>query len=111
MYTYQAEVIKVYDGDTITVNFDLGLFCHLQKQTIRLYGINAPEVRGDQRESGLVSKLALSNRILGKTITIKTYKDKRGKFGRWLGTLWDDPEAGSINDWMVLSGYAEYKEY
>ena len=49
MYEYKATVTKVYDGDTITVDFDLGFGIILKKQTIRLFGINTPEVR-EQRK-------------------------------------------------------------
>ena len=35
MYEYKATVTKVYDGDTITVDFDLGFGIVLKKQTIQ----------------------------------------------------------------------------
>ena len=46
MYEYRATVISVYDGDTITVDIDLGFGIVLRKQKLRLYGLNTPEVRG-----------------------------------------------------------------
>ena len=46
MYEYRAFVRKVYDGDTITVDIDLGFDVVLKAQKIRLVRINAPEVRG-----------------------------------------------------------------
>ena len=49
MYEYKATVTKVYDGDTITVDFDLGFGILIRKQKIRLLGINTPEVRGPER--------------------------------------------------------------
>ena len=50
MYEYKAYVEKVYDADTITVTLDLGFNTCLNKQKIRLSGIDAPEVRGDEKE-------------------------------------------------------------
>jgi endonuclease YncB( thermonuclease family) len=50
MYTYKSKVTKVYDGDTITVEVDLGFS---NSQTFRLLRINCPEVRGESREEGL----------------------------------------------------------
>jgi endonuclease YncB( thermonuclease family) len=105
MYDYMAKVIKVYDGDTITVDIDLGFGIELKKQSIRLLGINTPEVRGEEREQGLISKEALSNRILNKTILLKTYKDKKGKYGRWLGEIYLGEE--NLNEWLINEGYAE----
>ena len=51
-YIYKAEVVSVYDGDTITVDIDLGFNVVLRKQKIRLGGINTPEIRGEEREEG-----------------------------------------------------------
>ena len=47
-YIYNAFVTSVYDGDTITCNIDCGFGVILQKQKIRLYGLNTPEMRGDK---------------------------------------------------------------
>ena len=104
MYEYKATVTKVYDGDTITVDFDLGFGIALQKQTIRLLGINTPEVRGAERTEGIISRDALRQRILGKVVTIKTSKDKKGKYGRWLGEVFMEEE--NINQWLLTEGYA-----
>ena len=108
MYEYKAFVRKVYDGDTITVDIDLGFDVVLKDQKIRLTKINAPEVRGEQRPEGLKSRDALRDKIANKWIRIKTQKDKKGKYGRWLGELWLDGEC--VNDWLLKEGYAkEYK--
>jgi micrococcal nuclease len=104
MYEYSAEVKKVYDGDTITVDFDLGFGIILRKQKIRLLGINTPEVRGESREQGLISRDRLRERILGKTVTIKTSRDKKGKYGRWLGEVFIKDE--NINQWLLNEGLA-----
>lgn len=108
MYEYKATVTKVYDGDTITVDFDLGFGIILKKQKIRLLGINTPEVRGSEKPQGIISRDALRQRILGKVVTIKTSKDKKGKYGRWLGEVFVEEE--NINQWLITEGYAkEYK--
>jgi len=108
MYEYKALVTKVYDGDTITVDFDLGFGIMLKKQTIRLFGINTPEVRGIEKADGIISRDALRQRILGKKVIIKTSKDKKGKYGRWLGEVFVEDE--NINQWLISEGYAkEYK--
>lgn len=88
MYQYLADVIKVYDGDTITVDIDLGFGVMLKKQKIRLLGINTPEIRGEERPEGLISRDRLSELILNKRILIITKKDSTGKYGRWLADIY-----------------------
>jgi micrococcal nuclease len=123
MYTYRAYVTSVYDGDTITVDIELGFGIVARKQKIRLLHINTPEVRGEEREAGLVSRDALREKILHKNIIITTFKDKKGKYGRYLGEIYLE-EVGetinegvetsvliNINEWLVEKGYAEYVEY
>ena len=44
MYRYDAEVVRVIDGDTIDVIVDLGFDVWIRKR-VRLAGINTPEVR------------------------------------------------------------------
>tara|TARA_B100000963_G_C22613555_1_gene666114 strand:- start:2047 stop:2379 length:333 start_codon:yes stop_codon:yes gene_type:complete len=108
-YKYKAFVEKVYDGDTITVSIDCGFGIQLQKQKIRLYGINTPEVRGEERELGLISRDKLREKILGKTIVLNTIKDKKGKYGRYLGIIYLNDE--NINDWLVANNLAVEVDY
>jgi len=113
LYNYKAYVKKVYDGDTITVDIDLGLDIWLHAQKVRLANIDTPEVRGVEREEGLKSRDWLRDKILGKEIILKTTKDKKGKYGRWLGEIWleEDMEYVNINELLVENGLAEYVEY
>ena len=112
---YKAKVASVYDGDTITVDLDLGCNVFKHDEKIRLFGINTPEVRGDEREDGLVSRDWLRERILGKEIRLQTIKDKEGKYGRLLGIVvavaGEPPLEQSINDQLVSEGLAKYVDY
>jgi micrococcal nuclease len=105
-YFYDAIVIGVHDGDTITVDIDLGFGIIIKKQKIRLYGINAPELRfsGDTNASGITSKIWLAEKILNKKIVVKTTQDKKEKYGRWLGEIFLNDE--NINELMVNEGLA-----
>lgn len=109
MYTYKAYVTKVYDADTITVDISLGFFTTLHDQKIRLYGINAPEIRGKEKERGKISRDYVRERILSKDVTIKTLKDGKGKYGRWLGVIWVDDT--NLNEELVDKGLAIKQEY
>ena len=105
---YPSYVTSVYDGDTITVEMDLGMGVSLTEK-IRLKGIDAPEMRGSERTEGIKSRDALRKMIFNKRIIIKTEKDKKGKYGRLIGTVYYNGR--NINRWMVSNGYAREVNY
>jgi micrococcal nuclease len=109
VYEYRAYVRKVYDGDTITVDIDLGFNVVLHDQRIRLLKVKAPEVRGKDKEVGLATRDVLRQKIIGKWIRLRTEQDKKGKYGRWLAEVWLDDLC--INSWLLSEGLAqEYKK-
>lgn len=108
-YQYNANFIANYDGDTITVDIQLGFGIVLKDQKLRLYGINAPEIKGASRKDGLKAQLYL-NSIITPTLTIKTYKDKKEKYGRWLADVYND-KGEHLNAMMIESGNAEINYY
>lgn len=89
MYEYNCVIKRVVDGDTVDVDIDLGFDVRLVDQRIRLYGIDTPESRTrdkDEKRYGLAAKnFVLGFLPEGSTQTLKTHKDKTGKFGRLLG--------------------------
>ncbi len=114
LYKYLAKVTFVYDGDTCTVDMDLGLNTWVHDEKIRLARINTPELRGDERDQGLKSRDFLRELIAGKEVFIETEKDKKGKYGRYIGEIWleQSPDKWiNVNDLLVEKGFAEYKEY
>lgn len=115
LYSYQARVVRVIDGDTIVVNIDLGFRISKNEEHLRLEGIDTPEVRGDEREAGLKSKAFVEEwvRKNGHVIYLRT--TQQGKYGRWLAYLWESPEmigdrSKSLNQLLLSEGLAtEYK--
>ena len=103
-FEYRAYVTKVYDGDTITCDMDLGFGIYLKQQKFRLYGINAPELRGKDSIQGIASRDALSQQILNKNVIIHTMKDKKEKYGRYLGIIYLDKL--NINQWLLDNHFA-----
>jgi micrococcal nuclease len=114
LYTYIAIITSIYDGDTVTVDIDLGLHTWIKGEKIRLNRIDAPELRGKDRPRGIESRDFLRNLISDKEVVIQTIKDKKGKYGRYLGEIWLKQKTDkyvNINDLIVKEGFAEYKAY
>lgn len=109
MYHYKAFVREVYDGDTITVDIDLGLDVWKCHEKIRLFGINTPELSGEDRIAGLAARDYLRSRIIDREITLRTVRDKKGKYGRYLGVIILDDV--NINDELVEKGHAVEANY
>ncbi len=114
LYNYKAIVKSVYDGDTCNVDIDLGLHTWIKDEKLRLNRINAPEITGKQKKSGVKSRDFLRSIILDKTVFIQTIKDKKEKYGRYLAEIWiiDEKEKLiNVNDLMVNKGFAKYQKY
>lgn len=110
MFEYEASNIRVIDGDTVECSLDLGFHVSIREK-LRLYGINAPEMRGDTSEAGKRAADHLLTMIAEDSpIRIKTQKDKQGKYGRYIATLFGASGA-NINQRMVYHGYAVSVEY
>lgn len=113
MYEYRATILRVVDGDTVEAQVDLG-FNVFVVQTFRLYGINAPETKGESRLQGIESRKYLSSLISQETgasfkLLIQTKKskqdsDRQEKYGRYLAVLIAD--GINLNLAMVNAGQA-----
>jgi micrococcal nuclease len=117
MYEYKIKnIIKVYDGDTITVEIDLGFGVSITEH-IRFAMIDTPEVRGESREQGLISRDWLREKLqnavdMNRDIIIRTHKDSKGKYGRYIGLVYiDDVNNTSLNMQLVDEGLAVLREY
>lgn len=115
LYKYKAFVKSVYDGDSITCDLDLGWDVCLKNTKVRLFGIDTPEIRGEEREYGLVSKARVEELILNTEVILESYKDKTGKYGRYLATVWFFQEENgwrNLNELLLAEGLASpYPKY
>ena len=113
MYTYDAQILSVYDGDTVTATVDLGFKVSAIKVKLRLYGVNTPEIRGGTEATKLAARESrdyVKEQILGKRVRMKSLG--KGKYGRYLSVLWPlddngDPLDESLNDALIRLGLAE----
>lgn len=111
MYEYRAKVIRVVDGDTVEVDVDLGFQIHT-KMMLRLYGINAPEMKGPSRVAGQAAKMFLQDLIqqYNGVLKIRTLQDEQEKYGRYLAYL-VFPDEAIANTVMVQTGHAVEATY
>lgn len=109
-YEYSAIVLKVVDGDTLDAEVDCGFHLHITMR-LRLYGINAPEMKGPSKEAGKASKAYLESLIAatGPEFVIRTVRDTTEKYGRYLATIIgtsDEGEEINLNKRMLIDGHA-----
>ena len=77
---FDAEVVKVHDGDTVTLRTDFRDFDF----PLRLLDIDAPEMNN----GGEVAKNWLSPLIMGQSVRVLVDSKQRvGKYGRLLGKI------------------------
>ena len=112
LYVYKAHVVRVIDGDTIVVDIDLGFRISKNGEHLRLEGIDTPEVRGAEREAGLVSKAFVEKWVAENGHVLYLRTTKQGKFGRWLAYIWESPDvvgdrSKSLNQVLLDKGLAE----
>ena len=105
LYHYRAEVLRVVDGDTFEAMVDRGDSIW-SKKTVRILGIDAPEMKGPSKAAGHQARnfLALHLASFGNRLIIKT--QKADSFGRSLADCWTS-DGYSVAWWMIQNGFAE----
>ena len=83
-------VIKVYDGDTITIASKLPYSASpLYRFSVRLNGIDCPEIKGkdeNEKQCAQIAKKEMSELILNKVVTLKNVQTE--KYGRILADVY-----------------------
>lgn len=140
MWNYQAHLDRLVDGDTFDVwielrpqrihnetlpgstfpLYDFGFSIYgtvdmsfapiIRHERLRLWGVNAPEIRGVEREEGRKSLQALSLFMAEHSgpFQVETVKES-GKYGRYVAKA----KVGGVDlsEWMVDNGHAVWKDY
>lgn len=132
LYQYRFRPERVIDGDTVSGMFDLG-FNTFQREGVRLFGINAPEMAtgleglrakyfvclwlmGEGSPSPGQDPLILRNAIAVSTgfrmVTIDSVRyDAREKYGRCLGKLYRDGDTEDLSAALLRNGLAKPATY
>lgn len=101
---YRADVVSCYDGDTCRMNIELGLDVWKLNEMVRFMSLDTPEIRGDEREEGLMVRDTVRSILEGKRVTIHTNDDMTDKYGRVL--VWVLTDTLHVNQWLLDSGFA-----
>ena len=114
LYCYKATVLHVVDGDTLDLMVSLG-FDMNYKARFRLTGINTPESYGPSAcDEGRAAKQFLIDALpVGMAVMVKTTKDKKEKYGRFLAEVYTlnakgEVAAQPVNALRVEKGHAEF---
>lgn len=103
---YRGKVIKVYDGDTITIATKLYYDANtIYRFSVRLLGIDSAEIKGkteNEKHLAILARDALMAKILGHVVELRNVSTE--KYGRLLADVY----LGDlhINGWMLENGYA-----
>ena len=109
MYNYNAKLLRVVDGDTIDFMTDLG-FGVFKKIRVRLHDIDTWEMRGENKEKGKAAKVFVEQFLSNqKNITIKTFKDKTGKYGRYLAKVFINDGSVNLGEELAKNGHRKIK--
>ena len=108
-FTYpitSGHVIKVYDGDTITIASKMPYEnSSLFRFSVRLNGIDTPEIKSknkNEKTLAILARNSLSQLIMNKSVTLQNVKNE--KYGRILADVY--LEDLHINNWMIEKQFA-----
>lgn len=99
-------VVSVYDGDTLTVAARHNRQGPVYRFSVRLHGIDTPEIRGvsaSETAAALAARDMLRSLVLRKPVTLNV--KGLDKYGRLLANVIHD-EHGDMSNVLLESGYA-----
>ena len=101
-WVFRARVRRIVDGDTFDLTIDQGMH-GLRNERVRLLGVDAPEVKGPERERGLQVTAQVTEWSLAAfgdwPFVIRTERDP-DHFGRYLVEIWRVMDGASLNDYV-----------
>ena len=99
-------VTRVIDGDTINIKAESFAGFPLRIETVRLIGLDAPELKQDpwgrRAKKHLKKLISESNWV----VNVEFDAQQRDRYGRLLGYIWNRQNRTLINEKMIEDGYA-----
>lgn len=116
---YAIRYLSSYDGDTLRADIHLGLQVSVGAQSIRLDGLDAPEVTGASKEQGIRARDFVRERLTAADEVVVLMgagtgnTDKRDKYGRWIGTIYYrvGPAWYHLGEELISKGMATRRSY
>ena len=101
------QIAEVYDGDTFKINLPQQVPIFGDKLSIRLAGVDTPEMKGTSDEVKALAKQAreLTEKALQNADQIELRNPQRGKYFRIVSEVWIDGE--SLADMLKAKGLAK----
>lgn len=99
--------LGVVDGDTLNVGIDLGLNVAINT-TLRLYGINAPELDNPDGSGKAAKQWAIqwfTDHCPNGQFIVQTVRDTTEKYGRYLATVMAF-DGSNFNEDIITAGHA-----
>jgi micrococcal nuclease len=126
-WRHEAVITRVVDADTVDAEcrlpFKIKFTDRFRLAMSNGTSIDAPEVRGSERLEGLKATQHLIELLNthcdtadlldggpGWKCIIQTFKDKRGKYGRWIASI-EGTDGHQIVDQLVTDGHADIVVY
>jgi len=109
-YLFEAEVLRIVDGDTIDVRVDLG-FETDRRMRLRFARIDTPELNSRDPDVRVLAQQAKRfvevSCPVGSTILFYSVRTKKDGFGRYFAEIFLDPrEPISLNQILLDEGLA-----
>lgn len=109
-YVFRLHLVRVVDGDTLFGHLDLGMSIKAEQQYVRLFGVNAPEIRGvnaDPVAGPAAMAFAQAWCSAAKIIVVDSIRFNPGdQYKRIVGFVYRDDDPVSLNDALVAAGHA-----
>lgn len=100
-YLYRAFVRRVYDGDSLRADIDLGFGLWMPNSRLRLARVDCPELKGKDRPAGLIAKDFTRDLLpVSFPFWIESISKRTDKHGRMIVEAWIH-EGGSV--WSNVS--------
>jgi len=95
---WEARVVHVADGDTITIEPIEGG----KRERVRLHGIDAPETN---QPYGQAAKAFVTDAVLFKVVDVQVTPQGRDRFGRIIAVI-EIPDVGNLQEMLLSEGLA-----
>jgi micrococcal nuclease len=126
LWSRPCRIVNVVDGDTVDVDVDLGYGMVLQSARhrpirVRLLGVDCPEKKDGYGPWSAARQFTVGWDYTRDPdtdneeqfrwekrwyLTIRTVKDPKDSFGRYLATIWAVSDGSCLNEELVKAGHA-----